>query len=138
MQADDPYDPRMANRRDQPRCNQAGEALRSPCPVACSLDILGDRWTLLVIRDLMLGRSRFKEFAASPEGIPTNILSERLQRLLRHGIAEQVPAAHGSQRMGYRLTPKGRALRPLVKALRDWALRWEPETEARLRDESQS
>jgi DNA-binding HxlR family transcriptional regulator len=136
LQANDPYDLRMAHRRDQVRYNQAGEVLRSPCPVACSLDILGDRWTLLVIRDLLLGRARFKEFVASPEGIPTNILSERLQRLLRHGIAEQVPAADGSQRMGYRLTPKGRALRPLVKALRDWALRWEPETEARLQDES--
>lgn len=78
----------------------------------------------------MLGRERFKEFAASPEGIPSNILSERLQRLLRHGIAEQVPAADGSQRMAYRLTAKGRALRPVVKALRDWALQWEPETEA--------
>jgi DNA-binding HxlR family transcriptional regulator len=64
---------------------------RSPCPVAFSLDIFGDRWTLLVIRDLFFGRTRFKEFAASPEGIPTNILSDRLERLLARGIIEQIP-----------------------------------------------
>ncbi len=101
---------------------------RSPCPVACSLDILGDRWTLLVIRDLILGRSRFKEFAASPEGIPTNILSDRLERLLRHGIAEQIPAADGTKRFAYRLTEKGRSLGPVLAAMRDWGLAWEPGT----------
>jgi DNA-binding HxlR family transcriptional regulator len=110
--------------------NQAGEGLRSPCPVACALDIVGDRWTLLVIRDLSFGRSRFKDFCASPEGIPTNILAERLQRLMRHGLAEQVPAEDGSLRMGYRLTEKGRSLEPVLKAMRDWGLKWEPETEA--------
>ena len=104
------------------------EDRRSPCPVACSLDILGDRWTLLVVRDLMLGRSRFKDFEASPEGIPTNILSERLERLLRHKIVEQVPAADGSKRQAYALTEKGRALRPMLKAIRDWGLAWESGT----------
>jgi DNA-binding HxlR family transcriptional regulator len=110
--------------------NKAGDPLRSPCPVACALDICGDRWTLLVIRDLMFGRSRFKDFSASPEGIPTNILSERLSRLLRHGLAEQVPAEDGSMRLGYRLTEKGRALRPVLEAMRDWGLKWEPATKA--------
>src|ERR1700749_3265800 len=86
------------------------EARRSSCPVACSLDILGDRWTLLIIRDLFLGRSRFKDFEASPEGIPTNILSERLERLLRHNIVAQIPAGEGSKRLAYQLTGKGRAL----------------------------
>ena len=110
--------------------NQAGDLLRSPCPLACALDVMGDRWTLLIIRDLMFGRSRFKDFSASPEGIPTNILSERLTRLQRHGLAEQVPAEDGTQRMGYQLTEKGRALRPVLEALRDWGLHWEPSTEA--------
>lgn len=110
--------------------NQAGEILRSPCPVACVLDLCGDRWTLLVIRDLLLGRSRFKDFTASPEGIPTNILSDRLDRLLRHGIAEQFPAEDGSQRMAYRLTDKGRALGPVLQAMRDWGLKWETSTKA--------
>jgi DNA-binding HxlR family transcriptional regulator len=113
--------------------NQAGETLRSPCPVACALDLCGDRWTLLVIRDLLLGRSRFKDFTASPEGIPTNILSDRLDRLLRHGIAEQFPVEDGSQRMAYRLTDKGRALGPVLQAMRDWGLKWETSTKALLR-----
>jgi DNA-binding HxlR family transcriptional regulator len=103
---------------------------RSPCPVACSLDLLGDRWTLLVIRDLFLGRSRFKDFTASPEGIPTNILSERLGRLLLHGIAEQIPASDGTKRLAYRLTEKGRALGPVLVAMRDWGLAWERGTVA--------
>jgi DNA-binding HxlR family transcriptional regulator len=122
----------MSKKRVAKPKNQAGDLLRSPCPLACALDLMGDRWTLLIIRDMMFGRSRFKDFSASPEGIPTNILSERLNRLQRHGLAEQVPAADGSQRMGYRLTEKGRALRPVLEALRDWGLRWEPSTEAML------
>jgi DNA-binding HxlR family transcriptional regulator len=108
----------------------AGASRRSPCPVACSLDILGDRWTLLVVRDLFLGRERFRDFAASPEGVPTNILSERLERLLDHDIIEQVPASDGTKRSGYRLTKKGRALGPVLAVMRDWGLRWEKRTKA--------
>lgn len=105
---------------------------RSPCPVACGLDIFGDKWTLLVIRDLILGAERFKEFSASPEGIPTNILADRLKRLQTHGVVEQAPAADGSRHPGYRLTAKGEDLRPVMKALRDWGLKWEKGTIARL------
>ena len=105
---------------------------RSPCPVACALDLFGDRWTLLVIRDLFLGRSRFKDFAASPEGIPTNILSDRLARLIDAGVARKVPDAGGSKWLAYRLTPKGQALGPVLGAIRDWGLAWEPGAEARL------
>ena len=101
---------------------------RSPCPVACSLDIVGDRWTLLVIRDLFLGRTRFRDFATSPEGIPTNILSDRLERLLEHGIVEQIPAHDGTKRLAYQLTKKGRALGPVLAAVRDWGLAWDKET----------
>ena len=101
---------------------------RSPCPVAFSLDIFGDRWTLLVIRDLFFGRARFKEFAASPEGIPTNILTERLERLLARGIIEQIPAEDGTKRLAYRLTAKGKALGPVLKAMRDWGLAWDRST----------
>ncbi len=99
-------------------------ARRSPCPVACALDIFGDRWTLLVVRDLVLGRGRFKDFSASPEGIPTNILSDRLARLLEHDVIEQIPADDGTRRLAYRLTTKGTALRPILKAVRDWGLKW--------------
>ncbi len=117
----------------RPRSRQpAGPARRSPCPVACSLDLIGDRWTLLVIRDLLFGRSRFKDFTASPEGIPTNILSERLERLLAAKVIEQIPAEDGTKRLAYRLTKKGRALKEVLAALRDWGLAWEPGTHASL------
>jgi len=91
---------------------------------------------LLVARDLFFGRSRFKDFVASPEGISTNILSERLERLerlerpVRHGVAERVPASDGSKRFGYQLTKKGRSLGPVLEAMRDWGLAWGPATEA--------
>ncbi|MDB6073441.1 MAG: yodB [Verrucomicrobiaceae bacterium] len=106
------------------------EARRSPCPVACLLDMVGDRWTLLVIRDLFLGRSRFKDFIGSPEGIPTNILSERLERLLRHGLVEQIPVDDSPKRLAYRLTKKGKSLGPVLETMRDWGLAWEPGTRA--------
>jgi len=101
---------------------------RSTCPVAFSLDIFGDRWTLLVIRDLFFGRTRFKEFAASPEGIPTNILTDRLERLLARGIIEQIPAEDGTKRLAYSLTKKGKALGPVLRAMRDWGLAWDKST----------
>ena len=104
---------------------------RSPCPVAFSLDIFGDRWTLLVIRDLFYGRTRFKEFAGSPEGIPTNILTDRLERLLARGVIEQIPAEDGTKRLAYCLTKKGKALGPVLKAMRDWGLTWDKSTRVR-------
>lgn len=105
---------------------------RSPCPVACALDIFGDRWTLLVIRDLILGRTRFKDFLASPEGIPTNILTDRLKRLLEHRVVIHVSDAAGSRHLAYQLTEKGRALLPVVGAMREWGLKWEKGTKAGL------
>jgi DNA-binding HxlR family transcriptional regulator len=118
------------------KCSNKDER-RSPCPIACGLDIFGDRWTLLVVRDLFFGRSRFKEMATSPEEPPTNILSERLQRLLDHGIVEQVAASDGTLHRGYQLTKKGQALRPILESIRDWGLRWEEGT-ALLRERSSS
>ena len=111
---------------------KAAEVRRSPCPVACGLDIFGDRWTLLVVRDLMFGAERFKEFSNSPEGIPTNILADRLARLQRHKVVEQVAAADGTKHPAYRLTDKGRALLPVLGAMRDWGLKWEEGTRALL------
>lgn len=101
---------------------------RSPCPLACGLDLFGDRWTLLVVRDLLFGAERFKDFAASPEHIPTNLLADRLNRLREHGIVEQVAAADGSRHPAYCLTAKGQALRPVLEAMRDWGLKWEKGT----------
>jgi len=88
---------------------------RSPCPVACALDLFGDRWTLLVVRDLACGKSQFKEFCASPEGVATNILAERLRRLSDSGLVEQ-------RESGYRLTDKGRSLIPVLHTVAQWGL----------------
>lgn len=109
---------------------------RSPCPIACSLDVFGDRWTLLLVRDMFFGRTRFKDFTGSPEGIPTNILSERLSRLVAAGLVRQVPAEDGSRRMAYRLTRKGLELAPVLRAIKDWGLRWEKGTKALMEEEA--
>lgn len=92
---------------------------RSECPIASSLDILGDKWTLLVVRDLLDGKTRFSEFERSPEAIPTNILTDRLRRLERAGIVERVTTPP-STRSRYRITIAGRGLRPVLLALADW------------------
>ncbi len=85
---------------------------------------MGDRWTLLIVRDLFLGRARFRDFASAPEGIPTNILSDRLARLAAEGVVERIPASDGTKRLAYRLTKKGEGLGPILKAMRDWGLAW--------------
>jgi DNA-binding HxlR family transcriptional regulator len=79
------------------------------------------------------GRTRFKDFTASPEGIPTNILTGRLERLLTHGIIEQIPAQDGTKRLAYRLTQKGKAVGPVLKAMRDWGLAWDKSTRVKFR-----
>jgi DNA-binding HxlR family transcriptional regulator len=96
--------------------------MRSACPVACSLDVLGDRWTLLVIRDLFRGKHRFGDFLASPERIPTNILAERLKRLQANGIVAQRAYSSRPLRYEYHLTDRGRALAPVLDAIADWGL----------------
>ena len=105
---------------------------RSPCPIACTLDIIGDKWTLLVVRDLTLGRTHYKEFAASPEKISTNILADRLQRLVEHEIAERYPSPEQPGRDAYRLTSKGKKLGPILKSIVKWGLDNIEGTEARM------
>lgn len=100
--------------------------------MACALDVFGDRWTLPVIRDLILGKSRFKDFVASSEAIPTNILADRLKRLQNHQVVAQVSESDGSRHLAYRLTEKGKALLRVVKAMKDWGLAWEKGTKAAL------
>jgi DNA-binding HxlR family transcriptional regulator len=94
---------------------------RSVCPVACALDLIGDRWTLLVVRDLVCGKAHFKEFLDSPEGIATNILADRLAKLHDAGLVERVPAAAVGRDV-YRLTKKGETLQPLLQQITDWGL----------------
>jgi DNA-binding HxlR family transcriptional regulator len=98
------------------------EARRSLCPVACALDIVGDRWTLLIIRDLFGGKTRYGNFLASAEKIPTNILADRLKRLEREGLIARVPYSTRPPRMEYHLTLEGRELGRTVDALATWGL----------------
>jgi DNA-binding HxlR family transcriptional regulator len=98
------------------------------CPVANSLDLIGDRWTLLLIRDLFAGKHRFGEFLASPEHIPTNILAERLKRLEAAGLISPEAYSERPPRFEYHLTERGRALAPVVDAVATWGLAQFPGT----------
>lgn len=104
---------------------------RSCCPIACTLDLLGDRWTLLVLRDLFAGKRKYSDFARSPESIATNILADRLGLLVDHGLAERV-TPEGRRRAEYALTDKGRSLEPVLTAVARWGLTHIEGTEARL------
>ena len=97
--------------------------VRSRCPVACTLDTFGDKWSLLVVRDVMRGKRRFGEFAGSPEGIPTNILAERLKRLVEIGVLVKLGDSAHPPREEYRLTSKGEDLRPLLRSMVVWGVR---------------
>jgi DNA-binding HxlR family transcriptional regulator len=103
---------------------------RSGCPVSVSLDLLGDRWSLLIIRDLMVrGYRTFKEFEESGESIATNILTDRLRKLKSTGIiTTQVDETDG-RKVNYRLTQKGIDLAPVLLELLIWGARHE-KTEA--------
>jgi DNA-binding HxlR family transcriptional regulator len=97
---------------------------RSKCPVSCVLDLLGDKWTLLLVRDLLLGKGTYTEFQQSPEGIPTNILAERLKRLRAAGVIERLPYQQRPVRYRYQLTRKGSDLYPVLSAMIDWGNRY--------------
>jgi DNA-binding HxlR family transcriptional regulator len=94
--------------------------LRSDCAIACALDLIGDKWTLLIVRDLFLGRSRYGEFLKAGEGIPTNILARRLRRLEAAGLVERKLDPRPRSRYAYRLTRSGRRLGPVIKAIMSW------------------
>ena len=101
---------------------------RSGCPIAVTLDLLGDRWSLVVVRDLLAGKRRFGELLASPEGIPTNILAARLKRLEAAGLISRRPYQHRPLRHEYHLTAEGEALLPVLQEMCRWANRHWPET----------
>ncbi|WP_043472817.1 helix-turn-helix domain-containing protein [Kitasatospora sp. MBT66] len=94
----------------------------NPCPVARSVDAIGDWWSLLIIRDAFDGSRRFGEFQRSL-GVAKNILSARLRALVEAGILAVEPASDGSAYQAYVLTPKGEDLFPVVVALRQWGER---------------
>ncbi|MGB0958248.1 MAG: winged helix-turn-helix transcriptional regulator [Litorivicinus sp.] len=92
----------------------------SPCPVSRALDVLGDPWSLLIIRDMLVMEKRqFSEFLDSPEGIATNILTSRLNRLIEAGLVVKV-IPEGQKRASYEPTKKAIALGPVLKAFAKW------------------
>lgn len=99
---------------------------RSGCPLNASIEMLGDRWSLLIIRDMMVRGSRtFKEFLASDEGIATNILADRLKKLEGHGIlVAEVDPSDGRKQL-YTLTEKGIDLAPVLSEMVLWAAKHE-------------
>jgi DNA-binding HxlR family transcriptional regulator len=99
---------------------------RSGCPLNASVEMLGDRWSLLILRDMMLrGFSTFKEFLTSYEGIATNILTDRLKRLIAHGIITTKEDPSDGRKLIYVLTPKGLDLAPILTEMVLWAAKHE-------------
>ena len=107
------------------------ETGRSGCPINLTLEILGDRWSLIVLRDIMFGNRRhFRELLAkSDEGIASNILADRLKRLVERGLLSRRDDAPHKQKAIYSLTKMGIALVPVFAAMGDWGRRFLPVTE---------
>ena len=91
--------------------------------MSCTLDVLGDRWSLLIVRDLVRGKRRYAELAESPEAIPTNILAERLKRLTAQGVIRAQRYSTHPPRFEYTLTRKGEDLGPILRAMVEWGVR---------------
>jgi DNA-binding HxlR family transcriptional regulator len=101
---------------------------RSSCAVACTLDVVGDKWSLLVIRDLFHGKRTYGEILQSPEGIPTNMLADRLKRLEEAGIIASKAYQERPVRWAYTLTPRGRDLGDVLGAIVRWGKKHIPGT----------
>lgn len=97
--------------------------LLSDCPLPAALEVMGERWSFLILRGAFNNLHHFEEFQAHL-GIARNILSNRLQRMVEHGIMEREPDPSDRRKIAYRLTPKGRELFPVLIALRQWGERW--------------
>jgi len=110
--------------------NSARSFARSACAVANSLDIVGDKWSLLVVRDLLHGKRTYSELSLSPERIPTNILADRLERLVDAGIVARAPYQERPVRYAYTLTAKGNALGDVLLAFVRWGKQHIPGTVA--------
>jgi DNA-binding HxlR family transcriptional regulator len=95
---------------------------RSHCPVANTLDRIGDKWSMLLVRDMLAGKSTYGQFLQSPEGIPTNILADRLKRLEHCGIISRSAYQERPVRHAYSLTAEGKQLGRVLRALADWGL----------------
>ena len=94
---------------------------RSGCPIATTLDMIGDKWTLVLIRDMLVSKKRYQEFLASPEDITTNILASRLKRMEEMGLIRKLLYQQHPPRFDYVLTDLGRSLHPVLQAICRWA-----------------
>jgi DNA-binding HxlR family transcriptional regulator len=94
------------------------------CPVAKAAEILGDRWTLLIVRDLLTGTTHFNDLERGLPGISRGLLAERLRRLQRMGVIEKINGRNGRRRTEYRLTKAGQELQPVIDTLLQWGARW--------------
>lgn len=94
------------------------------CPVSVGANLLGDRWTLLIVRELLSGASRFNDIHRGLPGLARSILAARLRHLEHLGLLQRVPVRPGSQRADYLLTPAGTSLSGVIQALGEWALEW--------------
>ena len=101
---------------------------RSACPIATTLDIVGDRWTLVILRDMLTGKKRFSEFLASPERITTNVLTDRLALMEAVGLVAKTAYQQRPVRYEYAVTEMGRGLLPVLQEMCRWANRYMPET----------
>ena len=102
---------------------------RSDCPISSALDLFGDKWSLLVMRDVLLrGKSHYREFLASEEGIATNILADRLARLEAAGLIERTGDDPHTGKQAYFATPKGKDLIPLLLEMMVWSAKHDPRT----------
>jgi len=94
---------------------------RSGCPIASTLDLVGDKWSLVIVRDMINGKTRFSDLLTSPEGITTNILTNRLRSMEASGLIERQPYSTKPLRHEYLLTDKGRSLHPVLQSVCRWA-----------------
>lgn len=96
------------------------------CPITRALAVIGERWTLLILRHAYRGVRRFADFEREL-GIAKNVLSDRLKRLVEHGVLDRTPSREDARSIEYRLSPKGRDLYPVLMSLALWGERWEPQ-----------
>ena len=104
---------------------------RSHCPITFGLDLFGDKWSLLILRDMMLMKKcYYDDFLKSGEGISTNILANRLQMLEKNGLINKVRDPENKKRFLYNPTEKGLDLLPIMLAMVQWSAKYDPETDA--------
>lgn len=111
-----------------PMTSKRMQKSRSGCPIATTLEVVGDRWSLVVVRDLLNGKSRFGEFLNSPEKITTSVLADRLDKLAAAGVIKARAYQENPPRYEYRLTEKGEAMLPILQEVCRWANRFMPDT----------